>query len=118
MLSDLPLILLRSLAVTLALETAAAALLGCRGKRELAVVALVNLLTNPPLVIITFLVQYVAARPVYYAVLAVCEAAAVLTEAFIYKKSIKTRLRPLLFSLLLNALSFGAGLAVNALWKI
>lgn len=118
MLSDLPLILVRSLTITLAIETAAAALLGVRSMRGILIVALVNVLTNPLLVLCTFLAQYVTVRTVYCVILFFFEAAAVLAEGLIYRRTVRTKLHPLLLSLILNACSFGAGVAVNALWKI
>ena len=45
-------VLAGSLALTLVLEELFALLWGLRGRRELTVVALVNILTNPPVVLL------------------------------------------------------------------
>ena len=49
--------LIVSLALTLMLELGFALILGVRGRRNLALVALVNVLTNPPVVLLCSLLK-------------------------------------------------------------
>ena len=107
-------ILAVSLALTLALEEAFALAWGLRGRRELTVVALVNVLTNPPVVLLYHtaigLLRWNAAE-----VTAVLETAAVLVEWRCYRLCADQLRRPLLFALLANLFSYGAGRVINLL---
>lgn len=107
-------ILAVSLLLTLAAEEIFALAWGLRGRRELGLVALVNCLTNPPVV----LLYYTATRwrgwdPV--PVTLVLEAAAVLTEWRCYRACSEQVKRPLLFALLINVFSYGVGCIINRL---
>lgn len=103
-----------SLVLTLVFEEGFALLWGLRGRRELGLVALMNCLTNPPVVLL-----YHTAAGLWHwnAVLVtlVLEAAAVVVEwqcCRAYSEQIK---RPFLFALLINLFSYGAGCAINLL---
>ena len=93
-----------SLLLTLLLEEAFALLWGLRGRRELALVALVNCLTNPPVV----LLYYALSLPVL-----LLEAAAVLVEWRCYRTFSDQLRRPFLFALLANVLSYTVGYLIN-----
>ena len=107
-------ILAVSLALTLVFEEAFALAWGLRGRRELGLVALMNCLTNPPVV----LLYYTAAGLWHWnAILSavVLEAAAVAVEwrcCRAYSEQVK---RPFLFALFINLFSYGAGCAINLL---
>ena len=107
-------ILAVSLALTLAFEEGFALLWGLRGRRELGLVALMNCLTNPPVV----LLYYTATGLWRWNALAVTlalEAAAVVVEwrcCRAYSRQVK---RPFLFALLINLFSYGAGCVINLL---
>ena len=107
-------ILAVSLALTLVLEEAFALVWGLRGRRELGTVALVNVLTNPLVVLLYHtavgLLGWNAA-----VVTAVLETAAVLVEWRYYRLCSQQLRRPLLFALLANAFSYGAGRVINLL---
>lgn len=107
-------ILAMSLGLTLVLEEAFALVWGLRGRRELGTVALVNVLTNPPAVLL-----YHAAVGLLgwnaLAVTAVLETAAVLAEWRYYRLCSRQLTRPLLFALLANGFSYGAGQMINLL---
>ena len=96
-----------SLALTLAIELAAARIALRRG-RALAVVALVNVLTNPPVVLTALLWQRYG-LPGLPLLIAALELGAVLTEGGVYRLWREDFPHPWRFSLLLNALSFGLG---------
>ena len=103
-----------SLALTLVLEELFALLWDLRGRRELGTVALVNVLTKPPVVFLHHaavgLLGWNAA-----VVTAVLETAAVLVEWRYYRLCSQQLRRPFLFALLANALSYGTGCVINLL---
>lgn len=103
-----------SLALTLALEEAFALVWGLRGRRELGIVALVNILTNPPVV----LLYHTAVGLLGWNALlvtAVLETAAVLVEWRYYRLCSRQLTRPFWFALLVNAFSYGAGQLISLL---
>lgn len=107
-------ILAVSLLLTLLLEEAFALVWGLRGRRELCLVALVNCLTNPPVV----LLYHTAVRlwrwnaiPVILAL----EAAAVVVEWRCYRAFSEQVKRSFLFALLVNLFSYGAGSVIDLL---
>lgn len=103
-----------SLALTLVLEEAFALVWGLRGRRELGTVALVNILTNPPVV----LLYHTAVGLLGWNALlvtAVLETAAVLVEWRYYRLCSRQLTRPFWFALLANAFSYGAGQLINLL---
>lgn len=99
--------LIVSLAFTLMLELGFALILGVRSRRNLALVALVNVLTNPPVVLLCSLFP----SPL---LTIATELSAVFIEGVIYRAGTDFR-RPMLFSLSANAFSYLIGLALNAL---
>ncbi len=107
-------ILAVSLALTLVFEVGFALLWGLRGRRELGLAALVNVLTNPPVV----LLYYTAVKLWRWSALPatlVLETAAVVVEWRCYRAFSRQIRRPLLFALLANGLSYGAGCVINML---
>ena len=100
--------LLVSLLLTLLLECAFALVAGARTPRRLLLVALVNVLTNPPVVMLCTLFP----SPLRTAA---TELAAVLTEGLIYRARADWLRRPFLFSLAVNAFSYLTGLLLNLL---
>ena len=107
-------VLAGSLALTLVLEELFALLWGLRGRRELTVVALVNVLTNPPVVLL-----YHTAVGLWgwnaVSVTVLLESAAVAVEWLCYRLCSDQLQRPLLFALLANLFSYGAGCVINLL---
>lgn len=105
--------LLAALALTVAVECSAAALL--LGRRAAYAALLCNLLTNPLLNALLLLCEalWPAGRA---AALALLEAAVVAGEAALLARLLRAPLcQALPLSLLLNALSFGAGLLLNGI---
>ena len=107
-------ILAISLLLTLAFEEGFALLWGLRGRRELGLVALVNCLTNPPVVLL-----YYTATGLWrwnaIPVTIVLEGLAVLVEWRCYRAYSEQVKRPFVFALLINLFSYGAGCVVNLL---
>ena len=103
-----------SLLLTLVLEGLFACLWGLRSRRELTVVALVNIMTNPAVVLLYHTgVSLLGWSAVF--VTAALESAAVLAEWIAYRACSEALERPFLFALLANAFSYGAGLLINLL---
>ena len=102
-----------SLGLTLAVELAAARLAGKRG-RALAVVVLVNVLTNPP-VVLTVLLWRRCGLPHRMLLIAALELLAVLTEGAVYRGWREDFPHPWRFSLTLNVLSYGLGEILQAI---
>ena len=117
MLNLLPYYMVRNLLLTVAVETGLAALLGLR-KRDLLYVVLVNVMTNPLVNVSTFLTGFYLGARARMRVLIVAELAAFGSEGFVYSKTLeKRRPHPFLLSLLCNAASYGAGLAINMIFQ-
>ncbi len=102
-----------SRALTLAFELAFALLWGLRG-RDLILCVLVNVLTNPPVVLCALLWRTYGPGPGWLPV-PFLEAGAVLVEGFFYRRNGERVRRPFLFSLCVNAFSYALGLVFNAL---
>ncbi|MFB0921651.1 MAG: hypothetical protein QMB62_12365, partial [Oscillospiraceae bacterium] len=90
--------LLISLGLTIVLELIFAYSFKIRGKSELILVVVVNVITNPAVVLLNNLLQRRTELPRVTVVL-ILEAAAVLVEGLYYKRYAKTIKKPLLFSL-------------------
>lgn len=104
--------LLMSLGLTLLLEMGVALLLGLR-RKDLLVVALVNVVTNPVVVLTLNLCLLHGIVPPGYLVAAL-EVAAVVTEGFLYRSCLSRKIcNPFVLSILLNAISYLGGLLLQ-----
>ena len=108
---NLVLSLVISLLLTLFLETGFALVFKKR-KRDLLLTVLVNIVTNPPVVLFSWLAGVYMAKYVVF-IKIVLEILAILIEAFYYKKYGDEFHRPFLFSLGANSFSFGTGFILN-----
>lgn len=113
--NDIPLIMLYCLGCTIVIEGALAFLWGVRKAADQLIVLLVNVLTNPLLVSLGYLILFFFGRTGYNAATAVMEIAVVFIEGGIYKKFLTRQKHPFLLSLFLNAGSFLIGLGLNYL---
>jgi len=102
--------LLLSLVLTLAIEGVFAVLMKKRGW-DLLLCMLVNVVTNPVAVLLSVLLP----GPL---TVALCEGGAVAAEGTLYRFCGETYRRPFLFSLCANAISFGTGLLLQAIWYL
>ena len=103
-----------SLGLTLAIESGFFFLIGKRGKKDLLLLVLVNVLTNPIVVLSYWLISSYTVWDTYIA-LFLLEAFAVLAEGCYYKKYGKDFPRPFLFALAANLVSFWAGVLIQLL---
>ena len=101
-----------SLLLTLLFEGLFALAWGMRGWREWAVLALVNLLTNPAVVLLYHLsTNLLGLNPV--GVTLVLECAAVVVEWQCYKNCSQQLNRPFPFALLINLFSYSVGCIIQ-----
>lgn len=101
-----------SLLLTLLLEGLFALLWGLRGWREWAVLALVNLLTNPAVVLLYHLSTGLWGMNAVWVTLFL-ECAAVIVEWRCYRSCSYQLKRPFLFALLANVISYGIGCIIQ-----
>ena len=101
-----------SLLLTEAIELPLLFLMGFRGY-ELIIALLANIVTNPAVVFLNYLAISFTSIPQWLVVL-VLEVSAVIIEALIYAKATDRR-RPLLDSLIANAVSYSIGLIISLL---
>ncbi|MCR5611265.1 MAG: hypothetical protein K6F68_05470 [Clostridiales bacterium] len=99
-----------SLLLTEIIELPVCFLLGFRG-RELIIVLLANIATNPALVFLLHILTAAAGFP-RWAVTLVLELSAFMIEALIYRRATDRRI-PMLDSFIANAASFSAGLLIT-----
>ena len=106
--------LMLSLLLTLALETGFFLLTGKRNKKDMLLVILVNIVTNPVVVLSYWLaMSYTKLDPTI--VIAPLELAAVCVEGAYFKKYGQDFHRPYLFSVFANIFSFGIGFLLQRL---
>ena len=102
-----------SLGLTLLLELPVAWLWGLRSRHDWMTTVLVNVLTNPAVVLLNGLLS--AAGP-WWAVQLPLEAAAIAAEGFCYDRCGENIRRPYLLALTANCVSYGMGLALNVIF--
>ena len=105
--------LLLSLGLTLALEVPFAWLWGVRGRHDLTLCVLVNVLTNPPVVVSYCLLAAATGAP-RFAVQLPLEALAAAAEAGCYAACGREIRHPVWLSICANAWSYGIGLLLAA----
>jgi hypothetical protein len=95
-----------SLGLTLLLEAGFFLLTGKRDGKDLLLLVVVNVLTNPAVVLTYWLAPHQLMKiPL--------ELSVVFTEGFLYKKYGRGYKRPYLFSIAANAFSFGTGVVLQ-----
>ncbi|MCL2671849.1 MAG: hypothetical protein FWF10_07420 [Clostridiales bacterium] len=104
--------LLLSLGLTLVFEVAFFFSVGKRNRRDLLLLVLVNIITNPLVVLLFWLNSYYTRWNVVL-VTAVLELLAFAAEGVYYKRYGQDFRRPFLFSLAANAVSYGLGLVLQ-----
>jgi len=103
-----------SLGLTLLFEGLFALLWGLRG-RDLLLCALVNILTNPPLVFCAVCWRHYGPPPQWLPI-PILEGLAVWTEGYFYMRDGERIQRPWLLSLCANVFSYSLGLLINVLF--
>lgn len=105
-----------SVCLTVVFELTLALLLGVKGGRNIAVVILVNTLTNPIVNCIYIYVRYIGkyGNIISFLTAAVLEISAVMTEWLIYRSCTDIK-KPFRLSLSANCFSFFMGTVINIL---
>lgn len=112
-LDQLPLIMLRALALTVLIECVTAWVLGVRSARDQMIVALVNVITNPLVVSIGAAVLFMGGRDIFRISMIVMEISVVLVEGLIYKKKLSCEINPFMLALICNVVSYICGEILN-----
>ena len=110
-----------SLTVTLAVELLLAVLLKIRSIKDLSIIALVNVLTNPVVNYCYYWAIYFFSKNSIYTwlIIIVLELAAVFTELLIYRPLLSfERFGKLKLSFLLNGASFLMGLLISGVMRL
>ena len=115
-LSNLPIIMIRCLLLTIIIELIVALILGVRDKKDILNVILVNIITNPVVVVSQTILYIKFGYNVEMIGIAILEVLVIIVEGLIYKKVLDyKKINPFLLSLLLNAASFFIGELINML---
>ena len=101
-----------SLVLTIIIEAGFFLLIGKRNKMDLLLVILVNVLTNPAVVLLYWLAAYYASINLILVKIPL-EVFAVITEGYCYRKYALELKRPYAFSLAANAISFLTGILLQ-----
>ncbi len=107
-------ILIYSLVLTLALELCVAAVWRVCDLKGMALVAAVNILTNPSAVTMSYLIANAVTCNKYVIQLTI-ETTVIVVEWLLYKKFDKSITSPFLFSLSSNVFSYVTGVILNIL---
>ena len=115
MLNQLPYLMLRSLVLTIVIETILAFILKVR-KLDLLIVVLVNIMTNPIVTSVSYTINIIYGLKMRHIAMVFLELFAVISEAIVYKKSLEyKKIKPLVLSVMLNSTSFLLGILINKL---
>ncbi|NCB74840.1 MAG: hypothetical protein EOM51_08890 [Clostridia bacterium] len=103
-----------SLALTLVLETVFCLVAGLRGVRNLIILVLVNILTNPPVVLLSSILLKTTNLP-RFLIITVLELTAILVEAMCYRRCGENIRHPFVLSFGANTFSYFTALIINHL---
>lgn len=109
-------IMVVSLVCTLIIENVGAYLLGVRNIKDFVNIVLVNILTNPLVVSISFSTNILAGVEFKNIVLLFLEIFAVIAEGYVYSKYLEhKKINGYLLSLILNFASYSIGFLLNSI---
>lgn len=110
----LPKVMFNCLIITIILEVFTALIFKVRSTKDLLNIVLINIVTNPVLVVITYYVNIYYSMKVYYIVLIILELCVVFIEGFVYKKYLKFKnINPFVLAFILNCSSYFIGRIIN-----
>ena len=116
MFNDLPFTMAKCLILTIVIELVFAILLGVRNKKDFFTVILVQIVTNPIVVTVPYLIYLNYGYVPYIVSIYVLEIITILVEGLIYFKVLKFRkIDPFVFAFILNGLSYAIGEIINRL---
>ena len=112
--NSIPFILIKCLLLTIIIELIVALILGVRDKKDILNIILVNVITNPIIVMSQILLYLKFGYKIEIIGVAILEVLVVPVEGLIYKKVLKyNKINPILLSLILNASSLIIGGFIN-----
>lgn len=112
--NNIPFILIECLLLTIIIELVLALILGVRDKKDILNIILVNVITNPIVVMSQILLYLKFGYKIEIIGLIILEILVVPVEGLIYKKVLKyKKINPILLSLILNAASLVIGGFIN-----
>ena len=100
--------LLLSLVLTIVIEVVCSILIGIRKKKDVLLVVLVNMVTNPAVVFTYYFLSLITLWNLW-CIKVVLEILAVVCEALYYKRYGIDMKHPIGYAILLNGISFGIG---------
>lgn len=116
MLSTLPWIMVRCLILTVLIECGLAFLFGIRKKSDMLPVLLINVVTNPIVVVSSALVNFYLGSQATTVFKIIIEITVFLVEGLTYFKLLDfKKINPFLLSLLLNMASYFSGVIINSI---
>ena len=114
--NNIPLTMVVCLSLTIIIETLLAFIIGAR-KKDLLFVVLAQVVTNPIVVTVPYLIFILFGYRNYLISIYILEVLAFLIEGLIYSKTLKSKkINPYVLSLILNVCSYGFGLLMNGVW--
>ena len=109
-------ILINSLFFTILIELVFALLLKVRNKKDIINIVLVNIVTNPIVVLFPYIVGLRYGIILMYIVLILFEIFALVFEGYVYKRELQySRINPYILSLILNLASYIIGVYINSI---
>lgn len=113
-LSNLPFIMIRCLLLTIIIELVVGLILGIRDKKDIINIMLVNVITNPIVVITPIIVYLRFGYKFEIITLIILEILTIIVEGLIYRKTLRyNKINLILFSLVLNTCSYFIGEIIN-----
>ena len=108
-----------SVVLTVAIEVTLSLLLGLRGEENIETVIWINCITNPVVVGITNLIYMLSQNLIVRnTVLVILEIVVIWVEGFLLKKNLNNlKIKPYIYSIYLNGLSFSIGLIISFIIK-
>ena len=114
---NIPLTMVVCLSLTIIIETLVGIILGVRKKKDILNIILVNIVTNPIVVTVPYLIYTFFGYKIYNYSIYILEVLTLLTEGLIYLKVLDyKKINPILLSFILNLCSYGIGLLLNGVW--
>jgi len=102
------------LSLTIMIELIIAIIFGIRDKKDIYLVILAQVLTNPVVVLTTTFASLKFSYTVYIIIVAIMELLAIIVEGLLYKNYLKKQtINPFAFALFLNMISFIMGFVIS-----
>ena len=112
--NNMALTMINCLSLTIIIEGLLALILGVRKRKDFLNIVLVNIVTNPIVVTVPFLIFILFGFRIYKYSIYILEVLAFLIEGLIYSKVLDyKKINPIVLSAILNLSSYGFGLLID-----